>query len=577
MAYTPPTGSGINFAFGDPYTAPTGSGVNFDISAGGGERYISAVTLGDFLSIGSPSFKWPQYAYPDGIFDGSDPSVEIVYPGFTIDFNFSTTYDVGTGLPIEYAPPGGAAADFEFYAGTSQYVLPDTIYAPAFDSVHAFTGGALPSSQSIYPSGIDGVEFGVATATLLLQHISPTGASWASFGTASVYNSTQYVSCSGADWSAFGTTVIRNRNQTISASGEDWARVGAGTELTLGLAPLYGEGFDSVEFGEHEISFYTREVFHDGDDLAEFGVAEVTNFDLQLDATGSDFAEFGTAWAANGNIFPDDMDTMLFGTASISNLLRRITPSGINAAEFPTYYPVVSNYTRYLYTNSSNNIGGFIGTGQWVSNYTRTVTTRGADSLKFGLPLVGNKNQYARPKGFDLSVVWDYYGPIDPITGLPARVYNAYGSVTTSGHDSAAFGEPSLTPVTARLYPWRLDGAVVPSPFITGVAVIRPSSIDSLEFGELQEWEAGKIKVQATDYLSFGGHEVQRGALSLLASGADHASFGTARTRQVIGGSGFDAVELGDPVAVMEWGCRYWVMAGVTVGSQSQFGTHAVS
>jgi hypothetical protein len=130
------------------------------------------------------------------------------------------------------------------------------------------------------------------------------------------------------------------------------------------------------------------------------------------------------------------------------------------------------------------------------------------------------------------------------------RVRHGSRSLAPTGLEPGSTGSPTVWQGTRHLYVdsiWR--GNMVPAPDIRYQAIIALGGHgwDSSVFGDVQEWEAGKIKPQGEEHTSWGNVRTNR---VMYASGVAPTGFGTAVVGPGANVQGWDSLVFGDPVMV---------------------------
>lgn len=242
---------------------------------------------------------------------------------------------------------------------------------------------------------------------------------------------------------------------------------------------------------------------------------------------------------------PSGWDSSSFGSATVeTTLTQRVRPSGFNAATFGT--PGVGFAVRPAGWNSSS-----FGT-PLVDYRVRRVSPYGFKATQWGaISLIWD--QIIAPEGWD-SFVCDYtLLEFD----LRMRVLRQGGpKVSPSGWDNAAFGTPRVEFKVRSVYPQGWNSAFLGTPRARHQSIVALAGygFDACEFGDVQRWEAGKVKPQGQDYSEFG---LPRVHLHVHPAGFDALLFGVPVVGPVVRPDGFDVSEFGRPSLVHADGTEY--------------------
>jgi hypothetical protein len=531
------------FNFATSYTPPAGNAVNFNFDPAFGETQYIMPQGFDALQAGwAPYVSWRQYILPAGIDATEFGSIERFYERFTYNHNFVDAY----------TPPTGSAVNHNFSSALT--ILPGGLDALAIGS------HTLQTTPAIRPAGIDGAAFG-STTVWKQQFIVPAGLDATAFGTTVVENQNRYFSFTGFDASAFGTAALTRTNypQTLTTTGDDHARVGVHV-VTRGLQ-IEPAGFDAAAVGDQAVSNYLRTLYHEweGIDTAELGTPEVSNYHRELLVGGWDSNEFGVTEVRGYGVFTSGFSTAAIGDHTVANFRQFIEPSGINGVEFSTSpdYHSISNWIRYIQPAGIN--GAAFGTHR-VENFIRYLPPAGIAPLALGTQhMVSHRIRTIYPVGDDFAFVWNDYGPIDPVTGRAASVYNETQYLAPAGINAGVFGLPQAarqqlsgdwTLRTRFGDYWGIEGAGAidaaafgTTVITTGAATLSPSGFDAAAFGATLVRPA--IRAAGIDGAEFGATLVRP---AIRAAGIDGAEFGTAQINQRISATGFDAAAVGTPL-----------------------------
>jgi hypothetical protein len=297
--------------------------------------------------------------------------------------------------------------------------------------------GALSGEfeQTVDLSGINSLAFG--TASLHSNKLQMHGFDASAFGTLSIGNAT--IKVKGASFMAFGRAKIQNGTNYIKPLGQSWTKFGV---PKLHSDALGMRGFDTSKFGTATISNYIRDVFPLPFDSLVFGTNTISNYERTIPLTGFDSSEFGTAKVHSNKIPMSVGDSMKFGRATISNFIRYIdfTDQGIDSSAFGN--DTIYNFLTYVQLKGFDS--AVVPAPLQIAYRIRTIHLQGQSFARYGQDTISNFLQYVNLNGSDFSVVWDDFGPVNPLTGFGARVWLARARPPMQGFDSASVGTPAL-------------------------------------------------------------------------------------------------------------------------------------
>lgn len=210
----------------------------------------------------------------------------------------------------------------------------------------------------------------------------------------------------------------------------------------------------------------------------------------------------------------------------------------------------------------------------WVSNFIRTLPIAGIPPGPFGTAHPQFPPPPALPAGLDDGIVstkamvayrirhvypegWDSFTCDYTLGQFDSRMrVIGMGDVRPAGIDSATFGLTMIGPYQRGVWAQGIEvGPIAVSvPTVRQVNIIALAGFgwDSAEFGDVQRWEAGKIKPQGEDMLDMGEPALAR-TVPLATLGGTQG-FGGARLARGVVAGGLDAAEYGETI-VMGFGC----------------------
>lgn len=419
-------------------------------------------------------------------------------PGNEVAFGFDGTV---------YTPPAGNAVALRFGG------LPNTAFAVGFNAAQFGTAKVANVTQQVFPQGWNsGAVSGHLVVTKSLQ---PPGFLAGVFGIPALARSIPVQGFAAELW---GRATVRNLLGGIEAIGWD-SFVGSSDAVVTGKQPV-------------------QRVAPPGANTTLFGALQV--FPLTLGPHGYVASAWGTAKVANLKQFvrPSGLAATVFGTTKVFNFLTYVAPQGITPPlmGFPVVFPVKIHpfwldYGDLFGTATVKwrwpSAVGFVATRFGSAKaYNKTTIVRPAGPVfsQFGVTWVSTKPQYVggsgvveskfgtadvelfdRPvfmQGEDLSYLWGY-SPATP--WLRTHVYTRIQLGTFGLGDQAAFGQPFVSTATRTLYPRPVFFVGRPqAPTVKARSTIAMPGFDSEAFGDIQRWEAGKIKPHGDDMAALG-------------------------------------------------------------------------
>jgi hypothetical protein len=367
---------------------------------------------------------------------------------------------------------------------SQQYVSLSGFTSYAFGTL---TIGNVTFTQYVFPSGIAQGSVGshalIGPSYIFAQRIDPVG-----FGTQVIYNKNQYKNIQGFNSAAYGTPEVVGP-RLVRPSGTSMSLYGTSARVEHAVRNVYPSWtIGSIPgIGRPTVTDSSRVIYVDGSDYGAMGepIVAMPPFDIVwVDSTADSNEDFGTPNVGigprAGTIYPPSLVVPPLGTPSVSPFY--IAPSGIDATRWGA---------------------------PWVSNWIRTVGTSGFVATRWGVQWVSNWIRYVYPDGYDVSLVWNEFGPINTDGTYPG-VYNATGgsqlpgTVGPYGMGPQTFGHPTVDLGTHYAAPTSFDLSAVGVPTILTVKRILVDGFDDTVFGDVQKWENGKIKPQGQDLCQFG-------------------------------------------------------------------------
>lgn len=490
--YTAPPGASVTLEFDVPAAATIYPQGIFDDGYGTplawlGQQWAYPPSVGDSAAVGSPGvdyFRVRPTSVPDTSAVGTpfvwlgqqwaviEPIVVEMQAGHRVfhddDYVAPANAPDASALVIEfggtaYSPPTGAGAVLNFEPPAAPTLYPAGINAAAFG-----TAAIQNFTQYAAPSGIASAAFGVPSAWLYTRFALPAGISPLAFGTAAVQNKNRYLTLTGLSPLAFGTAAVRTNKilpAGIQASVVPAPKVHGNklfpagiNKLAFGLARIEDRtvlpsGFDAASVSAPLVDLYVRYVYPEGFEGTEWNDETFIADEIRyVTGVGTDMASFGSAIVTKSPA-PTVGDTALFGTTRVDLWRRYLAPTEVDALVYVDGSPrtdanrmygkaVISNKIRYVMPSAIQ--AASVGTSR-IENYVRYLLPKGFDSSRTGTAWASYYVRVVTAAGFDAAVVWDDFGPIDPITGRPAHIRLADGgTIQASGIDANSFGEPDI-------------------------------------------------------------------------------------------------------------------------------------
>lgn len=441
-------------------------------------------------------------------------------------------------------------------------------------------GGLIVGGKVIYPTGSQFVEWGVPTLTL--YGLAPVGITppydpaGSQFGRPSL-NATQWVQPLGVvpppipETHSFGPHYIWAPKgypygaEKVPAHTIDYFVHGQ-TDVRPSFGPIRVEhrnrtvapsGFlatRTLDFGEPRVSLRWQFVRPEGLRSQRFGFPKVG--EPKLAPAGFDMALYGTATVVEVDTGPktarpSGIAPGGFGTHRVEFLHREVAPQGW--VEFRISNPTPPAWPR---------------TSHWVANAYPPFEFSGDAHTLWGDAWVSHSPRTVEPVGTVMTLMDGYtLGEF----ALRMRVWKRdyVRDVTLGGGEEfgTAWVEQGQRPVAVR----GIAPGGVARPQVIGQATIEPDGFDACVFGDVQQWEAGKIKPHGDDLAAWGRAILSR---AMHAQGFE-GEFGMPSIGRLVVPAGWEAGGIGDPVAVAGW-CGNKAVA-VQGSDMAQFGEATVT
>lgn len=414
-----------------------------------------------------------------------------------------TQYILPKIIPWPNREPPESSSDQNWVWAQRPRVSPHTIYAPSSDQA---TEQARDNHPSNSPHVVD-------------HHLSVSSGQWSR----------------GGGWPFFGRPDISNQYRTIGPvpAHYGWSptsRIG-GHELTLRRRFVYPNPIMSLRTGTVSLwgvtQFVDLSAFNDGiPPLNSFGGTVVAHPPLPPFASPSGFV--ATLW----------------GTHRVELFIRTVAPQGIphrgnpqQGLTNPWGLPLVGFPRVYQW-------GGYVLTlwgNAWVSHKNRELPVEGWDSLSLEDEDLGSFADRMRVHRRN---------PSDGIVGI--------------GPDSAV-GDHTVTHSVRTILGRGISGYNSGDHIVKTASTILPAGWDSLEVGDIDRWEAGKIKPHGDDLSIIG---TPRMLNPLRPSGPADGAVGVPRMGVPLYPLGIPDIGFAGPSVSNPFGCTNRVVTPLPILSQ---------
>lgn len=474
-----PDGGALTLAFVTPYYPPPGAYTVLEFNQGATptirpQGIVSQEAFGTSELVATP------VAIPTG-FDSSEFGTAEVYNLTQIVYasGLASTNAFGTATvfdPLQYITHTGAS--YSAFGTATVYCLTQISYPTGIPSALAFgTATVENKNRELTLSGINALAFGTAHVFDPLQYLRPPGFNYQSWGTASIINNNRYLSPTGTKFDAFGTQHVENSLRYLYAQRIDPKGFGTttiynltqyktmtgfkddvfGTAYIIGPRYLRPTGWKSDKFlPTNAVSNYYRTVYPTGVPAA-------------FPVTGSATIYNKAAFVFPDSVDPEDMPGAIVAMPPFD--IIDVTGNSISESEVTSEADIYYANANHLYLRSGIYTGavgtptltpamitinaGILGSGYGrptVSNYTRYVIPPSiGDASRYGTQWASHYIRYVEPKGWDSSVVWYAFGPINLDGTVPgvkgSAVYLYPTGFDASGTTYDPCGFPRTPPI----------------------------------------------------------------------------------------------------------------------------------
>lgn len=516
-----------------PLTKPFNIVPIFDPNIGGEEQVINSAGFESFVS-GSHRLIFSQAIKTSG-FDSSgygSPTVvnknkEIETTGFNslsfsqpiifnsrqyIDNNNNGFLSQAFGTPflmggVKYVTPSGISSQ---QTGTSnvintradQYVQAQGIAPPNFTSPTVSPRFLAPTGiksdnfgqpfiqRSPSPIGFETSLYGVAWISHSPRHLLPAVVDGFNAGYPTIYDPTQRIllDSKGIEGGIFGDTALRNTRRILTVNGIDAAQLSGWATVESNLRSITTKGFDSQSIGESTIQNKSPSLHPSGFDSLNGLSADIGYRHRELKPTGFYQPKFGSPKLEKPpELRPAGFNSNSFGNAFISNFTRTITSKGVDSQIFGEH----DTWFRY-----------------------RTFSPIGIDASAFGVQRIEHGRRNILALGADNSAfssgAWFSYGIRElqaisieaPL--IPRHQVGGARQIMPFGFLATLFGE-RIIPVSQTLYPQGFSNTFGLSSIDLGTKYIEPKgfftydSDQSQRFGTAKFWNLRQDIIQTFD------------------------------------------------------------------------------
>lgn len=349
-------------------------------------------------------------------------------------------------------------------------------------------------------------------------------------GSGAVMDATQYVSRNGSRWPAFGDPEVSTLNRRIGpvpqrggggSEGFDFFPKFGTTSVVNRKAYVYPSGIRSLRFGQivflnvpQYVNLDTKN-YHQGIDSILWGTPNIGPPPVQPDYTS--------------RVSPMGASMTRWGGTRVELLHRTVRPTGI------------------AHQSGGSNINPY---GTALIGYPRRFPMVGFDATIWGKTDIDFKNRTRSVEGWNScsfdSFSFDDFKSRMRVTRLNPKT--AVPSIQTGEKFGTAWVSTSTRSVAAR----GIDGYNGGDHSVRAETSIFVQGWVSTEFGDIDKWEAGKIKAHGDDLSSLGTPRLLH---PLRAFGAESSVFGAARIGSQIVVGGIPEPLLFGPTVTNPFGC----------------------
>jgi hypothetical protein len=291
-------------------------------------------------------------------------------------------------------------------------------------------------------------------------------------------------------WAEFGTPIVSNQNRTIGPvpSRNSWG------------------GFDYYpQFGAAMFTLRLQRVFPAGIRSQRTGYVvflNVPQFVTLDDVNNPQGIAPSTVWGANSIGHPVDPNVYL-------------RPAGLDSLQPGTTR--VELFNRTIYPTGTPHAGGSSGTNPWgvpLVGYPRRYTVSAGDMTLWGDNVIEFLNRPVYPEGWINCSLED--DNLDDYR-FPMRFTRTNPSISAlPASDFSVFGRPSVALRIRTVYSRGIDGYNAGRHIVVAVSAIAAQGWESSLIGDIDRWEAGRIKAHGDDVSAVGTprmrHTIRQGS-----------------------------------------------------------------
>jgi hypothetical protein len=343
-------------------------------------------------------------------------------------------------------------------------------------------------------------------------------------------------------WAEFGWVTVTNQNRTIGPvpnrvyAGEPWfdsfPMFGTAT-FALRRRYVAPNGIRSLRFGQ--VMFLNVPQYVDLDDTNHQGIAPST----QWGANAISYPP--TLPLLHRSLYPDGFVTTFWGAHRFELRNRVVTVSGI---------PHSSNPQQGLTDPWGNALVG----------YPRQYTLGMGVQTLWGDATVDFKNRPVYPTGWNSSSLED--GNFDDYI-FPMKVVRRNQPIPMpSIQDGETFGSHTISYFVQTVYSRGVNGYNSGSHSVTASSTIGAQGWESLLIGDIDRWEAGKIKAHGDDMSTVG---IPRLRHPLRPSGSDSCEVATPNAARCLSPIGVPSIAFDGPSVTNPYGCTNRVVTPLPI------------
>ena len=357
----------------------------------------------------------------------------------------------------------------------SPNVSPRIIYAKS--QIATLWGNAFVQFPP-HPKGFVATSYGVAWVSHSPRHLLPAVVDGFNAGYPTIYDPTQRVLLDGKgiEGGIFGDTALRNTRRILTVNGIDAAQLSDWATVESNLRSITAKGFDSQSIGENTIQNKSPSLHPSGFDSLNGLSDDIGYRHRELKPTGFYQPKFGSPKLEKPpELRPAGFNSNSFGNAFISNFTRTITSKGVDSQIFGEH----DTWFRY-----------------------RTLSPIGIDASTFGVQRIEHGRRNILALGADHSAfssgAWFSYSVRElqaisieaPL--IPRHQVGGARQIIPFGFVATLFGE-RITPVSQTLYPQGFSNAFGLSSIDLGTKYIKPKGFFTYDSDQSQRFGTAKF------------------------------------------------------------------------------------